>query len=185
MHCAPASATPPTAGAKPRSNVVPEPSGTEFIVAAFTVILALATIALALATQKLWQSTQLLANKTQQDFERRRAQETVTAWEHVRDLIPPGGLPYLSAQSQVPEEIRPVLRKVEYFGACINADIYDLQIFSRLSGNWFLQQYARVQGYVESRANPRAYADLKELRAKVHRAGAGGGVLPLDDSDAS
>jgi len=159
---------------------VADHGGSETAIAVFTAFLVFATIALVLVTKKLSKATQLLATKTQEDFTRRKAQETVAAWERIRDLIEPGGLPRLTSDSRLPDAMRPILRKLEYFGACVNSDVYDLNLFSQLSGSWFLQQYDRILPYIETRQNPRAYADLKELRARVHRVGPGGGTLPTD-----
>src|SRR5271166_5919021 len=103
------------------------------------IITAIFTIVLAIATGMLWWATRLLANKTKEDFTRRKIQDTVAAWSDVRDAVPPGGFENLNPQSKPGEEMV-ALRKIEYFASCINAGVYDHEIFVRLSGSWFIQQ---------------------------------------------
>ena len=143
-----------------------------------TGILALATTVLAVATWLLWRATRLLASKTEEDFRRRKTQETVLAWERIRDLTDPNGLPHLTSNDPLSEAMRPILRKIEHFAACINADVYDFEIFVRLSGGWFRAQYGNIAAYVTGFTDQRTYADMKTLYDKVLARRAGGGVLP-------
>lgn len=117
----------------------------------------------------LWFATKLLAKNTKEDFTRRKIQDTVAAWSAVRESVPPGGFKHLNAQSTLSPEEMLALRKLEFFASCVNSGVYDRDIFSRVSGSWFLQQYTRVTSYIESRSsrNPQAYVELRQLYSKM------------------
>ncbi len=146
----------------------------EIITAVFTIVLAVATV-------MLWSTTRLLAKNTKEDFTRRKIHDTVAAWGEIRNMVPTGGFPMLDKQSQLHPDHRAVLRKMEYFAACVNSEVYDFGIFERISGGWSAQQYTRIRLYIESRPNPRAYSDLRKLYSKISAAHAGNDVSAEDD----
>jgi hypothetical protein len=148
-------------------------------------VTAIFTFVLAVATGTLAWLTGLLSANTKKDFIRRRTQDTVSAWSQVRNqvriCVPSGGFPKLDGKSKPNPELRWALAQMEFFAACVNSGVYDLEIFDRISGGWFVQQYDRIKSYVERECkNKRVYADLKELY-KIISCRRGGGVVPDDD----
>jgi hypothetical protein len=113
----------------------------------------------------------LLAVDTKKDFT-----DTVSAWEDIRKTVPSGGLQTLNHQAKL-DAMRLALRKMEFFAACINYEVYDFDIFYRIAGNWFLQQYERIKSYIEISTG---YSDLKKLYSKVRDTRGGGGEVEIE-----
>src|SRR5260370_24426547 len=126
----------------------------EWLTACATFLLVFSTYLLYRATRSLVRATDTLAQVAREDGRNRKVAITSEAWTRLRRTLelPPD----LAGRS--PDEVEkagkaalPSLRALEAYAACVNSEVYDLETFRRMSGNWYLQRVRWMRPYLDKK----------------------------------
>ena len=130
-----------------------------------------ATVALAIVTFLLVKATKLLATTAEEDGHNRKVQATVDAWMKVREELDFSDLTKEKPDKiqEAGDEARPQLRKLEAFSQVVNSGVFDLETFSKISGNWFVQQVRWMNPYISQaqKQNEDAYKEIIQLEKTI------------------
>lgn len=128
-------------------------------------VTGLSTLMLFISTVLLVFATYFLAKITREDGLHRRREATMTAWMKIRADM---DVPDLREQEreivlQKGVEFRPLLREIEAFSALMNAKVYDIDTFNRISGGWFVRNFEKIFPYVEIRHREMSHKPYNEM----------------------
>lgn len=137
----------------------------EWMTGVSTLLLFISTILLVIVTKQL-------ATITREDGRYRRYQATTDAWSKVRANADLPDLRREVDKTKVVEQgliHRPLLREMESYALCINAGVYDIRIFNRISGSWFITNVEKIWPYIKVRQDELPHRPYSEIAGMYHQ----------------